>query len=194
MAKIEKVAPTLDNILKYGIRCTDDVRYKIALMRAREILAIRGGQRSPYWIDDECTSKILNLEMYQCAHVDGQRIRMGDLDVYIVTNCSYPVMNDYGYKSYSYRIIKPRITIVPSGNYRSGRRTVVSFTKLKKYLKTCMIGRIDDTKQLAERKLKIRDGWNESTRYATNGEAAILLDNDKEWRKVTAYDPLVSLW
>lgn len=152
---IEKLIPTYENIYRVGAMVTKDPVLKMTMYRAAERCSILG----PKYKDDAIYGHVLNDEDKQILR--DRWVKHGDTKLaaiwrhlYNTYSSSYDTYKSGVYievqhrceyfKGHFYRILKPRIMYWGKGSRYEGK-TVVSYTLLKKHLKTLLTSQVTCT-------------------------------------------------
>ena len=160
---IEKLIPTYENIYRVGAMVTKDPVLKMMMYRAAERCSILG----PKYKDDTIYGHVLNDEdrqilrdrwakhgdtklaaiwrhLYSPSH--GTYNAYTNVGLYIEVQHKYEYFHKGNYYEF-HKVLKPRIVYYEHGSRYAGK-TVVSYTLLKKYLKTLVTSQVPCTLQL----------------------------------------------
>lgn len=190
--KIEKVKPTMENILRIGARITKDPLIKYALYRAAEQAAVLGIDPNPWGYRNKNMKGAGDPEAYQCAHIENRRIKMPEIgkDIMIVCNTQYPEKTQWGYRSYRFRIIKPRIILIPHGGWHRGGESVVSYPQLKKYILTTCVKQVD----VKEKKYKYNDYYGHPCTASQYNVVRYINDASSIPENMSEDDIIIDMW
>ena len=195
---MEKLLPTLSNIIKVGIKLCKSPMDKMLLLRAREAVLLypgtveRATYCSPCCKDNEFIKGRVRTDLYSMTLGYEARVRNIDPKWDIVIKYQKVTIYNEDVEGEYVQAVKPRICRIEKGSYRFDDGVMCSYAKLKKYLKTC----ISSSVQLPVKEFQAGIDDDGKPTYYHRGDVARFLDDIKEAKyiRLTNQDTLVDVW